>query len=194
MPTIKDEHHTITYKLTTLSDIHFIKIYLDDLNGVHVTASTSKSQSKVEDFLHKKIQWMNQKWQKIHEDLYQEVSLNTQETPRITYLGKAYKTIMSEANESSFSFNKGKFHFTSLKGSSEEEKQEEFERLRDQWFREKAEEKFKSIHKWTVLPEQDSLRLGYKKNQTIYLNWRLIKRSKQKITTVIDDLIDEREF
>ncbi|UOQ92944.1 M48 family metallopeptidase [Halobacillus shinanisalinarum] len=194
MPTIKDEHHAITYNLTTLPDIHFIKIYLDDLNGVHVTAPKSKPQSKVEDFLHKKIQWVNEKWQKIHEDLYRGMALNTQESPRITYLGRAYRMIMAEANESSFSFNKGKFHFTYLKGTTEEEKQSEFDRLRNQWFKEKAYEKFKSIHNWTILPEQDSLRLGYKKDQTIYLNWRLIKRSKQKITMIIDDLIEEREY
>ncbi|WP_079529504.1 YgjP-like metallopeptidase domain-containing protein [Halobacillus hunanensis] len=194
MPIIEDEQRKIEYTLTTLSDVHFIKIYLDDLNGVQVTAPAAKPSNKVDDFLHKKTQWMNEKWQKLHHDLYETVEWETEQPVRITYLGRSYQVIMEAGSAVSFHFSKGKFYYTYLEQFTHQDKQRELERVKQEWLKEKAEEKFSTLHKWTILPEPDKLRLGYKDERTIYLNWRLIQRSKQKIATVIDDLIEERTY
>ncbi|MFD2924082.1 YgjP-like metallopeptidase domain-containing protein [Halobacillus naozhouensis] len=194
MPIIEDEQRTIEYTLTTLSDVHFIKIYLDDLNGAHVTAPEAKSTDKVDDFLHKKTQWMKEKWQKLHQDLYKSVEWDSDQPVRITYLGRAYQVMMEPGTQTRFYFSKGKFFFTYPEQLTQQEIQSELERAKEEWLKEKAEEKFNSLHKWTILPEPDKLRLGYKEERTIYLNWRLIQRPKQKIATVVDDLIEERTY
>ncbi|WP_431799660.1 hypothetical protein [Halobacillus andaensis] len=44
----------IPYQLTRSEDYPFLKIYLDDLNGIYVSAPVRKTQQEIEGFLMKK--------------------------------------------------------------------------------------------------------------------------------------------
>ncbi|MFG6149145.1 YgjP-like metallopeptidase domain-containing protein [Halobacillus sp. B23F22_1] len=186
---IRGGQTAIHYKLNQAEDIYFVKIYLDDLNGICVTAPLHKSQKDVEAFLYKKREWIEEKWKKIHGDLYE----NYLKEEKVTYLGRKYKVIKHTSNQdaSSFSFYKGKFHFTYPASLTAEEIEVTLEKKADEWVRIKADEK---LNDFAVNSAADDYRLGWKEGNALYLNWRLIKRSKQDIQTVIEDLIEERSY
>lgn len=194
MPILEIGQDKINYQLKREDDIYFVKIYLDDLNGICVTAPSKKQDENVEAFIVKKKKWIKEKWIKIHDDLYQTVQIET--GARVPYLGRKYKLITenSTEHETYFTFQKGKFFFTYPASLSNEEIKNELNKQRDQWLQQKASEKFKQLHSNDIQSEDDHYRLGLKKEDGILLNWRLIQRSKPEIQSTIDDLIEEKTF
>ncbi len=194
MPLLEDGSKQICYQLSTKPDINFIKIYLDDLNGVHVTAAENKDSSKIEAFLRKKTEWIHQKWQKTHEDLYSIDGLQLEDRQKISYLGRNYQLVIdkSKENEPSFQFQKGKFKFTYPADMNEKESLSNLHELLSLWMAAKAKEKFNSLDEQSIEVENDQTRLGVKDNNQIALNWRLVQRSKEEILLHIKDLQEER--
>ncbi|GGF12785.1 hypothetical protein GCM10010954_09400 [Halobacillus andaensis] len=189
MPDIQNGLHDMYYKLDRVEDIYFMKIYLDDLNGICVTAPLHKSKEDVEAFLYKKREWIDEKWKKIHGDLYE----NHLKEEKVAYLGRKYKVQKNSSDQpsSSFSFYKGKFHFTYPAVLTAEEMEVKLREKADEWVKNKADEKLKDL---AVNSAADDYRLGWKDGDSLYVNWRVVKRSKQAIQTVIEDLIEERTY
>ncbi|WP_173916690.1 YgjP-like metallopeptidase domain-containing protein [Halobacillus sp. Marseille-Q1614] len=191
MPLIEIEQHPVSYQIERLEDIQFVKLYLDDLNGIKISAPASKPWDAVEAFLLKKADWIWEKWTNIHPDLY-----GVNEGERLPYLGRKYKLISEtgQVQEPEFTFSKGKFIFTYPEHFTEEQMVTELTKCRDVWYKKKAEEKFPSLSESSVFIEEDHLRLGEKKADEILLNWRLIKRSKKEISRHIEDLKEEKTY
>ncbi|SFJ88547.1 hypothetical protein SAMN04487936_10571 [Halobacillus dabanensis] len=192
MPTITTNHRPIVYDVKR-NDVAFIKIYLDDLNGVQVTTSPEKADEKISAFIKKKADWIHERWEDTHKDLYtiDQLALSEEEQ-KIAYLGRSYRLIVEKATQQTFKFQKGKFVFHYLDGWTEEEAAEQLIRSAKQWLYEKAAEKFPSLSEVLVETEEDHTRLGKKTGQHIHLNWRLIQRSKENIQQTIEDLIQEK--
>ncbi|WP_394218921.1 YgjP-like metallopeptidase domain-containing protein [Halobacillus trueperi] len=191
MPTVTFAEKTIAYTVEK-QDVSFIKIYLDDLNGVKVTASPLKKDEKIQAFVEKKAEWIFEKWQKTHEDLYAVDALIASENEKISYLGRSYRLKMEHKDEAHFAFRKGTFLFSYPESWTEEEANHKLRTEVSQWLMRKAEEKFSTLSDWQVASEPDSLRLGVKDQDRIHLNWRLVQRPKQKIQKTIEDLINEK--
>ncbi|MFC7321334.1 YgjP-like metallopeptidase domain-containing protein [Halobacillus campisalis] len=193
MPVLKIEEDTINFAYYKKDDVSFVKIYLDDLNGVSVTAHTDKSEEDVKAFLRKKKNWLDEKWKKLHLDLYTENELK--ENAKIAYLGRKYKLNIEEttSKDPGFTFHKGKFKFTCPHSLSKNKQEQTFTQLMENWLQKKAEEKFPQLYQGALM-ENDQYRLGVKTDSAIYLNWRLVKRSKQEISKVIEDLKQEKTY
>ncbi|MCP3026348.1 YgjP-like metallopeptidase domain-containing protein [Halobacillus sp. A5] len=188
MPVIEIGHDVVYYHFNRENDIKFIKIYLDDLNGIVVTAPCNKSRHDAELFLKKKADWINEKWTKLHHDLYQ-LSFSS-----IMYLGRRYKVIpleITDQSSSSFIFSKGKFIFSYSKHLEADEREDLYKRKTAEWLKKKSEQRFKQL---SAVSSADDYRLGRKDRGSIHLNWRLVKRSKKHIQTVIDDLKNEKTY
>ncbi|UOQ43280.1 DUF45 domain-containing protein [Halobacillus salinarum] len=187
MPIIEQDDTIINYQLSRRTNINFTKIYVDDLNGVHVTAAANKDQVKVEAFLRKKASWIQEKWRETHPDLYEIDTITEDENRKIAYLGRHYQLVKKEnALELSFQFQKGKFLFLYPKTMSRDERTYELKRLLHKWLFEKAEEKLPAE------VEQDQTRLGKKEEDSIHLNWRVVQRNKSSIASIIEDLKKEK--
>ncbi|MCA1023747.1 YgjP-like metallopeptidase domain-containing protein [Halobacillus litoralis] len=195
MPLLQHNETTIQYTVHKQPKLQFTKIYLDDLNGVQVTAPEEKSDDKVQAFVEKKADWIIDNWQKTHADLYPE-SLSVEEGQKIIYLGRAYRVLFEEADseESTFSFQKGKFQFRFSPSTPEKEQIAALNEHIEAWLREKAAEKFKALTKQRVTVEDDVTRLGSRQEDAIALNWRLIHRKKDAIQTVIEDIIEGKTY
>ncbi|MYL49774.1 DUF45 domain-containing protein [Halobacillus litoralis] len=191
MPTVTFAEKTIAYTVEK-QDVSFIKIYLDDLNGVKVTASPLKKEEKIQAFVEKKAEWIFEKWQKTHEDLYAVDALIASENEKISYLGRSYRLKMEHKDEAHFAFRKGTFLFAYPESWTGEEANHKLRTEVSQWLSQKAEERFSTLSDWEVVSEPDSLRLGVKDQDRIHLNWRLVQRPKQKIQETIKDLINEK--
>lgn len=191
MPTIINNDRQIAYDIKR-SDVAFIKIYLDDLNGVHVTTSREKAEEKVRAFVEKKTDWILEKWEDTHKDLYEIDQLPFSEEKKISYLGRSYRLILKKSEQQAFTFQKGKFVFHYLEGWTKEEATEQLRIFVKRWLYEKATEKFPTLAEVQVATEEDYTRLGTKTEQRIHLNWRVIQRSKGNIQQTIEDLIDEK--
>ncbi|KHE67349.1 YgjP-like metallopeptidase domain-containing protein [Halobacillus sp. BBL2006] len=192
MPEIKSGDATIAYTLHPEPNIHYVKIYIDDLNGIKVTASQSRSEDKVKAFLEKKAEWILEKWQEIHEDLYRVDRLTLEEGQKLSYLGRSYRLKIQESDEdqATFAFQKGKFLFTYPPAMEQSERNEKLIQLAKEWLQSKANEKFDALHNSDVIGEKDVLRLGIKQAQQIKLNWRLVQLPKPAITEKIEHLIE----
>lgn len=191
MPTITNNHRPIVYNVKR-SDVAFIKIYLDDLNGVQVTTSPEKPDEKISAFIEKKADWILEKWEKTHKDLYTIDQLALSQEQKIAYLGRSYRLIQEKATQQAFKFQKGKFFFNYLEEWTEEEAAEQLRISVKQWLYEKAKEKFPALSKGQAEIEEDYIRLGKKTDQHIHLNWRLIQRPKENIQQTMEDLIQEK--
>ncbi|WP_179134049.1 YgjP-like metallopeptidase domain-containing protein [Halobacillus massiliensis] len=191
MPLIKLQQYSFKYQMVRLEDIHFIKLYLDDLNGVKITAPTQKPWNKVEAFLMKKEDWILEKWKNIHPDLYEN-----EESNRLPYLGRKYKLLLSadQVDEPLFIFSKGRFIFTYPENYNKVECLAMLNKHREKWLKNKAAEKFALLTEVPVSVEEDYFRLGKKEKDAILLNWRLIHRSKRDISRHIEDLKHEKTF
>jgi predicted metal-dependent hydrolase len=191
MPTITNNHRSIVYDVKR-SDVAFIKIYIDDLNGVKVTTSPEKAEEKISAFVKKKADWIFEKWEATHKDLYMIDHLAFSEEMKIAYLGRSYRLILEKSAQQAFKFQKGKFFFYYLEGWTNEEAAEQLRLLVKQWLYEKATEKFPKLAELQVETEEDYTRLGTKTEQGIHLNWRLIQKPKETIQQTIEDLIQEK--
>ncbi|WP_431799662.1 hypothetical protein [Halobacillus andaensis] len=109
------------------------------------------------------------------------------------YLGRNYKVISYATEEpaASLLFNKGKFIFTYPSHYSTKDQETAFLQQEENWLKNRAEQKLKEL---TAISCEDNYRLGYKDKAAIYLNWRLIKRNKNQIQTIIDDLRNEKMY
>ncbi|WP_181898512.1 YgjP-like metallopeptidase domain-containing protein [Halobacillus trueperi] len=191
MPTVTFDKRKITYTVEK-QEVSFIKIYLDDLNGVKVTVSPQKEEAKIQAFVEKKADWIFEKWQKTHEDLYAVDEFTASENEKISYLGRSYRLKIEHKDEAHFAFRKGTFLFAYPETWTAEEANRQLRVEASQWLSRKAEEKFSTLSDVQVVSEQDYLRLGVKDQDRIHLNWRLVQRSKQKIQETIEDLIHEK--
>lgn len=189
MPTIEHNHRTITYRLER-SDVSFIKIYLDDLNGIEVTTSESKEEERIKAFIRKKADWIEEKWKATHPALYTIDQLTLDSDQKISYLGRSYRLWVETSDEQAFSFQKGKFFFRYDKNLPEEEAMETLAVSLQQWLQKKAVEKFSTVTNRNVEMEQDQTRLGFKGDEIIHLNWRLVQLPKDKIQQTIQDLYE----
>ncbi|ARI77778.1 YgjP-like metallopeptidase domain-containing protein [Halobacillus mangrovi] len=194
MPLIKDGTTTIAYTLHKKADIHFVKIYIDDLNGIKVTASELRSEDKIQAFLNKKAEWIKDKWTSLHENLYHIDRLTLEDGQKISYLGRSYQLIIQESDEdqATFRFQKGKFRFTYPPAIDMGERNEKLIQLAREWLQSKADEKYRKLHSSKVTREEDVFRLGVKETDHIKLNWRLVQQPKAEILERIDDLIQEK--
>ncbi|WLR47219.1 DUF45 domain-containing protein [Halobacillus litoralis] len=191
MPTLTFGNKTIAYTVER-QDVSFIKIYLDDLNGVKVTVSHHKEEAKIQAFVEKKADWILEKWQHTHEDLYAVDALTASENEKIAYLGRSYRLKIDHQDEVRFAFQKGTFLFAYPEKWTEEEANEHLRSEVNDWLFRKASEKFATLSDWQIHAEEDQLKLGMKEDDHVHLNWRLIQRSKQKIQETIEDLIHEK--
>ncbi|RWZ60837.1 DUF45 domain-containing protein [Halobacillus fulvus] len=186
MPSIQIDDRIIDYQINRKPDIYFTKIYIDEINGIQVTVNDQKSDGQVEAFVEKKADWIFEKWQEHHPELYRFPTFESEQ--KISYLGRSYKLYIEESEEDSaaFSFQKGKFFFNYPPALSDSE-QELAEEL-SAWLKDKAKTKFKEVSSKNVAVEEDRTRLGYKQNGEIHLNWRLVQCSKEEIKQVIGQL------
>ncbi|MGI8314196.1 YgjP-like metallopeptidase domain-containing protein [Halobacillus mangrovi] len=194
MPEIKDGPATIAYTLHKEANIHFVKIYIDDLNGIQVTAPEARNEDKIQAFLNKKTEWIIEKWKSLHENLYQVDRLTLEEGQKLSYLGRSYQLIIQESDEdqATFRFQKGKFWFTFPPAMDKEERNEKLIRLAKEWLQSKADEKFSKLHSRKIFLQEDVFRLGIKEPDHIKLNWRLVQQPKAEILERIEDLIQEK--
>ncbi|MBH0228884.1 YgjP-like metallopeptidase domain-containing protein [Halobacillus yeomjeoni] len=190
MPMVTDQSKTIHYDVHKMPDIHFVKIYIDELNGIQVTASPSRALPKIEKFLHKKKEWIHERWCSLHDDLYVIDELEMKEGQRIPYLGRLYKLHISttDKDQPDFAFNKGSFHFTYPEEMEKEAVIDHMKRLMNQWLKEKAGVKFNELHSASIAVEEDLHRLGGVGEEQVHLNWRMIQRSKPEIKNIIKQL------
>ncbi|MEC3883324.1 YgjP-like metallopeptidase domain-containing protein [Halobacillus sp. HZG1] len=191
MPIVTYAEKTIAYTVEK-QDVSFIKIYLDDLNGVKVTVSPHKEEAKIQAFVEKKADWILEKWQKTHDDLYAIDALTASDNVKISYLGRSYRLRTDHQEEARFAFQKGTFHFAYPENWTEEEANEQLRAEVNHWLFRKAGEKFPTLSEWEIKADEDHWKLGRKETDHIHLNWRLIQRSKQKIQQTIEDLIQEK--
>ncbi|WP_226577910.1 YgjP-like metallopeptidase domain-containing protein [Halobacillus litoralis] len=191
MPAITYGDTYIRYHLHREKDIPFIKIYLDDLNGICVTASEKKEDARIEAFVQKKAAWIEEKWQKTHPSLYKVDQLNLESEQKISYLGRSYRLFIEPSDavrEASFAFQKGKFYFT-YPSKQEESAVQELIILTKNWLQQKAEDKLPDLsEEQPVYIEKDCTRLGVKEEDGFYLNWRLVQQSKAKTQQTLKDL------
>ncbi|QAS51357.1 YgjP-like metallopeptidase domain-containing protein [Halobacillus litoralis] len=195
MPAITYGKTNITYQLERKYDVSYIKIYLDDLNGVHVTAAKQKSEDRIEAFIRKKALWIKQKWQETHSDLYHIDQLTLDDEQRISYLGRSYQLFsepISNEDEPSFRFQKSKFYYHYPKVLSKDEAQRLLIQKAKIWFREKSEQKLPTLTDHDIEIEEDSIRLGIKESDLIHLNWRIVQQPKDTIKQTIRDLWEEK--
>ncbi|GEN52563.1 YgjP-like metallopeptidase domain-containing protein [Halobacillus faecis] len=191
MPTLTIREKTIDYTIER-QDVSFIKIYLDDLNGVKVTVSPHKEEAKIQAFVEKKADWILEKWQQTHEDLYAIDALTASDHEKITYLGRSYRLKIEHQDEARFAFQKGTFLFAYPEKWTKEKANGHLRREVNDWLFRKAGEKFPTLSESPIDAEEDQVKLGMKEDDHIHLNWRLIQRSKQKIQETIKDLIHEK--
>ncbi|CDQ20009.1 hypothetical protein SAMN05192559_10345 [Halobacillus karajensis] len=191
MPTFTYKNQTITYDVQR-SEVSFIKIYLDDLNGIKVTASPQKDQAKIQAFVEKKADWILEKWQQTHENLYVIDSLGLSENQRIPYLGRSYQLILEGSAEVTFALQKGKFRFSYPESWTEQKSADQLRTQAKHWLYKKAHEKYKAWTDFQVEAEEDYTRIGKKEQEVIHLNWRLIHTSKENMQQKIQDLYEEK--
>ncbi|WP_062513113.1 YgjP-like metallopeptidase domain-containing protein [Halobacillus sp. KGW1] len=199
MQTIVYDDKEIHYDLHKKPDVPFIKIYMDDLNGVQVTASSNKDETRIRAFVEKKAGWIIDRWCGTHEDLYILDTIDFKEKEqRIPYLGRSYKLKIhpeTDSTEASFAFRKGGFAFHFPQEWNEEKRQEAWREQTKAWFKQKAADKLASLAEETsVSIEEDHIRLGRKHKDGIQLNWRLVHRPKETTARTIQDLIEEKAY
>ncbi|WP_027953767.1 YgjP-like metallopeptidase domain-containing protein [Halobacillus kuroshimensis] len=194
MPLLQHNQTTIQYTVHKQPQLQFTKIYLDDLNGIQVTAPEEKSEEKIHAFVEKKADWIINHWQRTHEDLYLG-PFSLEEGQKITYLGRSYKLLFDQADseETTFSFQQGKFTFRTSLASKDEQTAQLNEHI-TAWLKDKAAEKFKALSTRTVEVEDDLTRLGSRQEESITINWRLIQRKKAAIQSVIEDLYSGKTY
>lgn len=192
MPTIKNQGTKIHYQFHPKPNIHYVKIYIDELNGIQVTASISRDFEKVEAFILKKVDWILKKWQMIHSSLYSINQITLEPGQKITYLGRSYQLIIEESEEdqAAFNFHKGKFHFTYPPKMNDKDILQQLNLLLESWLVDKAHKKFDQLHHLNIIAEEDSIRLGALNNEIVSLNWRLIQQPKKSIQDKINQLIE----